>query len=174
MYGLSFWLPKILVTRSATTLETGWWATLTWAAGACALVWASRQQKVRMLPLLFIAAGLGFAAVGFGHSVGEGVAGFCLACIGLLSSLPIFWGVATGRLSGKLGGTAIAIVNSCGAVGAFAGPYAMGWLHDATHRYDAGLWAIAVCLACGAIAVEASRDRSRPVAVAVESKIRPH
>jgi nitrate/nitrite transporter NarK len=70
--------------------------------------------------------------------------------MGLLSSLPIFWSVAAGRLSGKSAGAAIAVVNSWGAVGAFAGPYAMGWLHDATHHYSAGLWAIAACLAVGA------------------------
>jgi ACS family tartrate transporter-like MFS transporter len=84
------------------------------------------------------------------HTVGEAVAGFCLACMGLLSSLPIFWSLAAGRLSGKAAGTAIAIVNSWGAVGAFCGPYAMGWLKDATHHFTSGLWAIAVCLALGA------------------------
>jgi ACS family tartrate transporter-like MFS transporter len=68
-----------------------------------------------------------------------------------MSSLPMFWSVAASRLSGKAAGAAIAIVNSIGAVGAFAGPYAMGWLHDATHTYVAGLWAIAGCLAAGAL-----------------------
>ena len=57
--------------------------------------------------------------------------------------------MATSRLSGKAAGAAIAIVNSAGAVGAFAGPYTMGWLRDATHSYSAGLWAIAACLAVG-------------------------
>jgi ACS family tartrate transporter-like MFS transporter len=73
-------------------------------------------------------------------------------------------GHAASRLSGKGGGAAIAIVNSWGAMGAFAGPYAMGWLHDATHKYSAGLWAIAACLACGAIAVEAVRDKRQSAA----------
>jgi MFS transporter, ACS family, tartrate transporter len=150
IYGLSFWLPKILVTRGASTVATGWWATLTFAFGGIALWWASRQRHMKALPLLFLAAGAGFAVCGISHTVAEAVAGFCLACMGLLSSLPIFWSVAAGRLSGKSAGAAIAIVNSWGAVGAFAGPYAMGWLHDATHHYTAGLWAIAVCLAVGA------------------------
>jgi ACS family tartrate transporter-like MFS transporter len=83
------------------------------------------------------------------HSLSAAVASFCLAAMGLLASLPIFWSVATSRLSGKAAGAAIAIVNSAGAVGAFAGPYAMGWLRDATHSYSAGLWAIAACLALG-------------------------
>lgn len=151
IYGLSFWLPKVLVARGASPLATGWWATLTFGAGACAMVWASRQPTPRALPLLFVAAALGFAGSGLLHSLPGAVASFCVAAMGLLSSLPMFWSVAASRLSGKAAGVAIAIVNSVGAVGAFAGPYAMGWLHDATHRYTAGLWAIAGCLSLGGL-----------------------
>ena len=70
-----------------------------------------------------------------------------------MASVPIFWSLATSRFSGKAAGAAIAIVNSVGAVGAFCGPYAMGWLRDATHSYTVGLWAIAACLVIGAILV---------------------
>jgi len=150
IYGLSFWLPTILVFRGASQLSTGWWATLTFFVGGLAMVWASRQRGFRPLPVLFLLAGAGFASAGFFHSVGGAVASFCLAAAGLLSSLPMFWSVAASRLSGKAAGTAIAIVNSLGAVGAFCGPYAMGWLYDHTHRYTAGLWAIAICFAIGA------------------------
>jgi MFS transporter, ACS family, tartrate transporter len=149
MYGLSFFLPKVLVSAGASTLATGWWSALAFGAGALALLWAGQQRGHRALPVLFLAAASGFACAGLSHSVPAAVASFCLAAMGLLASLPIFWSVATSRLSGKAAGAAIAIVNSAGAVGAFAGPYAMGWLHDATHSYSAGLWAIAVCLAIG-------------------------
>jgi MFS transporter, ACS family, tartrate transporter len=149
IYGLSFFLPKILVSAGASTLATGWWSALTFTTGAMALLWASLQRGHRALPLLFLAAASGFACAGLSHDVLTAVASFCLAAMGLLASLPIFWSVATSRLSGKAAGAAIAFVNSAGAVGAFAGPYAMGWLHDATHSYSAGLWAIAACLALG-------------------------
>ena len=149
MYGLSFFLPKVLVSAGASTLATGWWSALAFGAGALALLWASLQRGHRALPVLFLAAATGFACAGLSHSLTAAVASFCLAAMGLLASLPIFWSVATSRLSGKAAGAAIAIVNSAGAVGAFAGPYAMGWLRDATHSYSAGLWAIAACLAVG-------------------------
>lgn len=153
MYGLSFFLPKVLVSAGASTLATGWWSALAFGAGALALLWASLQRGHRALPLLFLAAASGFACAGLSHSLSAAVASFCLAAMGLLASLPIFWSVATSRLSGKAAGAAIAIVNSAGAVGAFAGPYAMGWLRDATHSYSAGLWAIAACLALGSVFV---------------------
>jgi ACS family tartrate transporter-like MFS transporter len=153
IYGLSFFLPKILVAAGASTLATGWWGTLTFAAGAAALLWASRQGGFRALPYLFLLGAAGFFVVGFARDVPVSVAGFCFAAMGLLSSLPMFWSMAASRLSGKAAGTAIAIVNSFGAVGAFAGPYAMGWLHDLTHSYSAGLWAIASCMALGGLLV---------------------
>jgi ACS family tartrate transporter-like MFS transporter len=156
IYGLSFWLPKILVAAGASALATGWWAAVTFGAGAIAMYWASRQRGFRALPLLFLVAAAGFASAGLVHSVPAAVASFCLAAMGLLSSLPMFWSLAASRLSGKAAGASIAIVNSVGAVGAFSGPYAMGWLHDATHSYSAGLWAIAACLAIGAIVVYSS------------------
>ena len=152
-YGLIFFLPKILVARGASALSTGWWATLTFGIGALAMLVASRSKGFRSLPLLFLVAGSGFAAVGLVPSLPAALAGFSLAAIGLMASLPIFWSLSASRLTGKAAGAAIAIVNSVGAVGAFCGPYAMGWLRDATHTYSAGLWSIAACLALGAILV---------------------
>jgi MFS transporter, ACS family, tartrate transporter len=165
IYGLSFFLPKILVARGASTVSTGWWATLTFGVGAAAMYWASRQRGFRVLPFLFLVAAAGFAASGIFHSVGGAVASFCLASVGLMSSLPMFWSLSASRLSGKAAGAAIAIVNSTGAVGAFAGPYAMGWLHDVTHRYSAGLVAIAGCLCIGALLVRESGARNKPSVV---------
>jgi ACS family tartrate transporter-like MFS transporter len=160
-YGLIFFLPKILVTRGASALSTGWWATLTFGVGAFAMLVASRSRGFRSLPLLFLVAGLGFATVGLIPSLTIALAGFSLAAVGIMAALPIFWSLSTSRLTGKAAGAAIAIVNSVGAVGAFAGPYAMGWLRDATHTYTAGLWAIAACLALGAILVFADARPAR-------------
>jgi len=169
-YGLIFFLPKILVARGASPLATGWWATLTFGIGALAMFAASRSRGFRLLPLLILVAGLGFAAVALIPSLSVALAGFSLAAAGLMASVPIFWSLSASRFSGKAAGAAIAVVNSVGAVGAFAGPYAMGWLRDATHTYAAGLWAIAACLALGAVLVSAdaraahsSRSQGDPI-----------
>ena len=84
--------------------------------------------------------------------------------MGILASLPMFWSLAASRLSGKAAGAAIALVNSVGAVGAFAGPSAMGWLHDVTHHYSAGIWAIAGGMALGGALVYREALKA-PVAV---------
>lgn len=152
-YGLTFWLPRILTAVGASNLSTGWWGTTTFGFGALAMLWASRRRGYRALPYLFLASTAGFILVALAHSILVAVAGFSLAAIGILASLPMFWSLAASRLSGKAAGAAIALVNSVGAVGAFAGPSAMGWLHDLTHHYSAGLWAIAGAMAIGGLLV---------------------
>jgi MFS transporter, ACS family, tartrate transporter len=64
-------------------------------------------------------------------------------------------------MSNKAAGAAIATVNSIGVTGGFAGPYAMGWLRDATHSYSAGLWAIAAALAAGALIARAGPAKAK-------------
>jgi MFS transporter, ACS family, tartrate transporter len=158
-YGLTFWLPKILSAHGASNVSTGWWASVTFGFGAIAMLWASRRRGFRTLPYLFFASTMGFIAAALAHSVLLAVAGFSLAAMGILASLPMFWSLAASRLSGKAAGAAIALVNSVGAVGAFAGPSAMGWLHDVTHHYTAGIWAIASGMALGGLLVY--RESSR-------------
>ncbi|HET6170173.1 MAG TPA: hypothetical protein VFE01_08330, partial [Terracidiphilus sp.] len=109
--------------------------------------------------LFAIAAG-GFVIAGLASSVAVAVVGFCIAAMGILAGLPMFWSLAASRLSGKAAGAAIALVNSVGAVGAFAGPSAMGWLHDATHHYSAGLWAIAGAMTIGGLLVYGESSRT--------------
>ena len=152
-YGLTFWLPKILTAHGATTLATGWWGTATFGFGALAMLWASRRQGFRTLPWLFLIGAAGFVIAGLAHSASLAAAGFCISAMGILAGLPMFWSLAASRLSGKAAGAAIALVNSVGAVGAFAGPSSMGWLHDITHHYSAGLWAIAGAMTLGGLLV---------------------
>ena len=152
-YGLIFFLPKILTARGASTIASGWWATLTFGVGALAMYFASRARGFRTLPLLIAIAAIGFAIIALVPSMPATLVGFCIAAIGLMASVPIFWSLAASRFTGQAAGTAIAIVNSAGAVGAFCGPYAMGWLRDHTHSYVAGLWAIAACVLLGALLV---------------------
>jgi ACS family tartrate transporter-like MFS transporter len=169
-YGLTFWLPRILTTVGASNLSTGWWATLTFGCGALAMLWASRRRGFRALPWLFLASSAGFIGAGLAHSAITAVAGFSLAAMGILASLPMFWSLAASRLSGKAAGAAIALVNSVGAVGAFAGPSAMGWLHDVTHHYTTGLWVIAAAMALGGWLVYGEAARSVSAAQQIEDQ----
>jgi cyanate permease len=125
------------------------------------MLWASRSRGFRALPYLCFAAAAGFVIAGLAHSVPAAALGFIISAMGILGGLPIFWSLAASRLTGKAAGAAIALVNSVGAVGAFVGPSSMGWLHDITHHYSAGLWAIAAGMAiCGALVYGETSRRS--------------
>jgi MFS transporter, ACS family, tartrate transporter len=168
-YGLTFWLPRILTSHGASTIATGWWGTATFGFGALAMLWASRRQGFRTLPWLFLVGAAGFVVAGLAHTAPLAAAGFCISAMGILAGLPMFWSLAASRLSGKAAGAAIALVNSVGAVGAFAGPSSMGWLHDITHHYSAGLWAIAGAMTLGGVLVYAESSKAaHPVGQAAD------
>jgi hypothetical protein len=78
------------------------------------------------------------------------ILGFAVAAIGILSAMPVFWSASTLSLAGPMVAAHIAVINSIGNLGGFAGPVAMGWLRQTTHSYVAGLAGIALGLALGA------------------------
>jgi nitrate/nitrite transporter NarK len=67
--------------------------------------------------------------------------------MGRLAVLPTFWTLPTGFLTGSAAAGGIALINSLGNLGGFAGPYAIGWIKDATGEVTLGL----VVLAAGPI-----------------------
>ena len=61
----------------------------------------------------------------------------------MFGSLPVFWTLPTAVLSGTAAAAGIAVINSIGNLAGFAGPYAMGWVKDATGSFTGGLLLIA-------------------------------
>ena len=55
----------------------------------------------------------------------------------------MFWTLPTAFLSGAAAAAGIAVINSIGNLAGFAGPFAMGWIKDATGSFTAGLLMIA-------------------------------
>jgi ACS family tartrate transporter-like MFS transporter len=162
LYGLSFWLPKILAASGVSATATGWWAALPYGAGAIAMVLVSRLGGRGWLAAMYLVSAAGFLSAGLAHSLPLTLASFCFASMGVYGALPLFWSASTGRMSSRVAGAAIATVNSIGATGGFAGPYAMGWLHDRTHSYAVGLCAIAASVALGAVAASGASWKRRP------------
>jgi ACS family tartrate transporter-like MFS transporter len=54
------------------------------------------------------------------------VATICVAALGIWSALGTFWTLPTAFLSGTAAAGAIALINSVGNLGGFAGPYLVG------------------------------------------------
>lgn len=61
----------------------------------------------------------------------------------MFGALPVFWTLPTAVLSGTAAAAGIAVINSVGNLSGFFGPYAMGWIKDATGSFTGGLLLIA-------------------------------
>jgi MFS transporter, ACS family, tartrate transporter len=93
-------------------------------------------------PLLVMAIGFALGAVLDRPAVA--VTGFAVAAFGYNAFLPAFWCLPSAFLRGSAAAAGIALVNSIGSLGGFAGPYALGAVKTATGSFSGGL----VTLAC--------------------------
>ena len=71
---------------------------------------------------------------------------FALAQIGIMCVLPTFWSLPTGFLSGASAAGGIALINSLGNLGGFAGPQVIGQLQASTGSFSPGMLVVAAAL----------------------------
>ena len=81
-----------------------------------------------------------------------------IAGFGIFACLPVFWTLPTAFLSGAAAAGGIAMINSIGNLAGFAGPYAMGWIRDATGSYTGGLLSLSAAGFVSAIIVIATES----------------
>ncbi len=168
LYGLTFWLPKLLVSLGTSATASGWWAVPPYGAGAVAMIVAGRFRNQSWLPAMYLLSATGFLGLAVLQGLTGALFSFALASMGIFGALPLFWGITTARMSDKAAGAGIAIVNSVGAIGAFTGPAIMGWLYDLTHSYSAGLLAISFSMALASLTAPRNAP-ARPREVIPES-----
>ena len=65
--------------------------------------------------------------------------------MGVYATTATFWTLPTGFLTGSAAAGGIALINSIGNLGGFVGPYAIGWIKDATGEITLGLVVLAAC-----------------------------
>ena len=147
-YAIGIWLPQIMKDAHLSNLRIGF------VTGACYLVasvamigWAEwvahTGKKITHLALACLASAIGlFLAVVF-TNFWVSLAWITLALIGTTSARAILWTIPTRFLTGLAAAGGLAFINSVATVGGFVGPYAMGWLRDATGSFSAGLMVMA-------------------------------
>jgi D-galactonate transporter len=159
-YGFQQWLPLILQASSGFDDDQVILLTaIPYAVAAISMViWGhhSDHTKERRLhtaiPALAAAGGLAVLSV-FLHSWLLTLLASCLVAFGLWCMLGPFWALPTAFLSGTAAAGGIALINSVGNLGGFAGPYSVGRLKDMTQSFVPGLVILAGMMAIGAIVV---------------------
>ena len=160
-YGLGYWLPTI-VKGVATTMKldastgismntlVGYLVAVPYALAIVAMIWWTRRSDILRERTWHVAApailgGVALAAAAYFTDPIWGAIAVTICAMATYAALPTFWALPTAFLTGTAAAGGIALINSIGNIGGFAGPYAVGWLKDATGGTTAGLLALAGC-----------------------------
>jgi sugar phosphate permease len=65
-----------------------------------------------------------------------------ISMVFVFGTLPLFWSIATARMSGLVAAAGLAFINTVGLIGGFAGPYLFGLAETATGDPAAGLYMV--------------------------------
>jgi MFS transporter, ACS family, tartrate transporter len=157
-YGQLLWLPQIIKGASATSdLTVGVLSTLPPLAATVAMLAVAarsdrtgRHRRFVTLTALITAAGFGLTALALRVPL-LATGGLTIVAIGIAGSFGPFWGVATGALGSAGAAAGIALVNSIGNIGGFAGPTIVGVAKDATGSFAGVLWSFALLAALAGV-----------------------
>ncbi|KQT61729.1 hypothetical protein ASG52_02025 [Methylobacterium sp. Leaf456] len=167
LYAVGMWLPQIVSGFGLGPLATGFVSALPYVAAACVMVpWTRRSdrtgERAWHTGAPAIAAGLALAVASQASAPLVSILALSACAMGVFAALPTFWTLPTALLSGRAAAGGIALVNAVGGIGGFVGPSLMGWIKDATGRFDAALAAVGLLLVLtGLLAARLGRARSR-------------
>jgi sugar phosphate permease len=145
VYGFVMWLPSIINSASEQNIvKTGWLASVPYLLAIIGMVWASYFSDKTLNRKAFIWPFLLAGAVAFYSSYLLGSSNFWFSFVLLVIAggamyIPYgpFFAAITEILPQNVAGGAIALINSFGALGSFAGAYLVGYLNGITGGYGA-------------------------------------
>jgi len=149
LYGVVFWIPQILQASGFSTRGVGYGVAAAYGLGALAmLAWTAHSDRTRERTWhIALAALIGFAGLAVGSWVEQSpwlvLLAFTVGITGTLAMLPVFWTLPAALLRGAAAAGGIALINSVGNIGGFAGPFAVGWLREHTGSFGLGLMIVA-------------------------------
>ncbi len=165
LYSLTFWTPQIVKAFGMSHTATGFVAAVPFLFGAVAMIFWGRHSDQTGERRWHVALPAFIGSAGLVAGAYEGEPAFALfaltiAGIGIFAALPVFWTLPTAILSGTAAAAGIALINSIGNIGGFAGPYLVGWLKGAGLTSGQAVAAIAGAMIMSGIMVLISNPRS--------------
>ncbi|MFT3877496.1 MAG: MFS transporter [Propioniciclava sp.] len=177
-YGFSLWLPTVLkqLTGGSSTV-VGWLTAIPYLIALVAMVlvsrWSDRTQNRRLavaVPLL-----VGATALVLGQMISVpwiNIVLLCVAAVGIYSPYGPFWAIPAGFLRIEVLAFSMGLINALGNLGGFLGPYAVGWLHDATGSDLVGYLSLAGVLVLGAVLTLVGVKTQAPAAKEPQQAVR--
>lgn len=152
LYGFGFWSPQILRSLGdLNTQQTGWIVAIPNLVAAIGLVlWSRRSdragERIWHVAIPVFLSGVGFLVAGEATSLTGATLAFAMATVGIYAACPIIWTLPPLVLRSSAAAAGIALVNSLGNVGGYAGPMIMGYLKESTGGYAVGLAVLAASM----------------------------
>ncbi|WP_338593390.1 MFS transporter [Bacillus safensis] len=176
--GVGYWMPQIIKGLSSylSNTQIGFIATIPYIIASIVMnYWSRRSDRTgerRMhtaLPLLV--AGLTLLSVGMVSNPFIAMIFITISLAAMYCFKGPFWSLPTMILSPATVAVGIAVINSIGSLGGFVGPYAVGWLKDATGKMQAGLIFLSIILIIAFILVLAMKFEQKRTAFKSQKEI---
>lgn len=158
-WGFNFWMPTVLKGLS------GWSTGFLGGAIAIPMTAALLVQviigktstktgdKVWHVALALFVGAVGLGLSPFADDMYTALFLVCLSAIGIYAAMGVWWTIPTSFLSGSAAAGSVALINSCGNLGGWVGPYMMGWLKTETGSFDTGYFLMALFMFVAALTV---------------------
>jgi MFS transporter, ACS family, tartrate transporter len=167
-YALQSWAPQLVKALSSgySNSTIGLLITIPNLVGLAAMILVSRSSDRTLerryhVAILAIMGATALVLLGATRSPFYSVALLCLLAAGIYSSFGPFWALPSEFLTGYSAAAGIALINSVGNLGGFAGPYTIGRIATRTGNPYAGLAVAGVALFISAALVLLLQKRSR-------------
>jgi MFS family permease len=157
-YGVIFWMPQIVKQMSGlSNTAVGFITALPWIAAIIVMTLVGQSSDRMQERHLHVAGSFLVGAIGLIGSVMVtdptlAMVFIGLGAVGIWSALGVFWTIPPTLFSGAAAAGSLALINSIGNLGGFAGPYMMGLAKGRTGSFSTGLVALGVILVLGAVA----------------------
>ncbi len=160
--GFIIWLPSVIArTEGLSPDMIGWLSAVPFA---CSIVvmqgltyWSDRtRDRRRIAALAMTVCGAALILGGLTYASNGLLANMLLLVIAgaaLYGGQPIIWSIPGDILPSGVAATVTGTINAFGVLGAFLGPYIVGFMRGQTGSFAAGLWVIGICMLITAVLV---------------------
>lgn len=152
-WGFGFWLPTVL--KSLSGLSNSSVSLLIIIPMSIALIGfiingnsSSKRGEVKWH--IAIPVFMGAIGMGVGTLIHNPILSFiftCITCAGVYIGMGVWWTVPTTFLTGPAAAGATGLINSCGNIGGWVGPYLVGFIQTTTGSYTGAYLYLAFSLA---------------------------
>jgi sugar phosphate permease len=175
VYGFVLWLPSIIkAAPQMSIVETGWLSSIPYAFAIVGMLTAAHFSDKTLNRKTFVWSFLFVASLAFYGSYLIGTNNFWLSFILLIiagtamyAPYGPFFAILTETLPSNVTAGAIALVNSFGALGSFAGAYLVGYLNGTTGGFGASYIFMAGSLLLSAIITGIAVKNTKAVKISI-------